>query len=332
MLDTPSRRAWLRTSVLSTVAAWPTLGRAEAAPWRCATGYRADSFHGRNLSQWLSDWAASASGAPRVELHANNSLVPLAGIAAQVRAGSIELGETIMSSLATEMPVAGADSVPFVVRGYADAKRLWRCQRPVVEGAFAEAGLLPLYAVPWPPQGLYTQRPLASLAELRGSRMRSYNRSSARIAELLGCTPVEVAMADVGQALAEGRIDCMITSAVTGVENQAWKQLKHYHPINAWIPKNIVFAHAAAFHRLEAPARRALLSAAGAAEARGWAASEKAAADSVAELQRNGMRVDPLPASVLSDLRRLGERCSLEWLREVGPLANQIFIPYYTEA
>ena len=109
-----------------------------------------------------------------------------------------------MSSLITEMPVAGADSVPFVVRSYADAKRLWRWQRPVVERAFASMGVVVLYAVPWPPQGLYTMRPLGSLAELRGSRMRSYNRSTARIAELLGCSAVEVPMSDVGQALADG--------------------------------------------------------------------------------------------------------------------------------
>lgn len=331
-LSTPTRRAWLRAALATTGALLPTLGRADAAPWRCATGYRADSFHGRNLSQWLGEWAAAAPGAPKVDLHPNNSLVQLAAIAGQVRAGSVELGETIMSSLVTEMPVAGADSVPFVVRGYADAKRLWRYQRPIIERSFADVGLVPLYAVPWPPQGLYTMRPLAGLSELRGSRMRSYNRSTARIAELLGCTPVDVPMAEVGQALAEGRIDCMITSAVTGVENQVWRQLKHYHEINAWFPKNIVFANAQAYGQLDASTRRALQNAAGAAEARGWAASETAATESVAELKRQGMKVDPLPVTALNELRRLGERCSLEWLREVGPLANQIFIPYYTQA
>lgn len=330
--DTPTRRAWLRAALAAGAASLPAIGRAEAAPWRCATGYRADSFHGRNLVQWLGEWAAAAPNAPKVELHANNSLAGLAAIAGQVKAGQIELGETIMSSLIGEMPVAGADSVPFVVRGYGDAKRLWRCQRPVVERAFADMGLMALYAVPWPPQGLYTMRPLASLSELRGGRMRSYNRSTARIAELLGCTPVDVPMAEVGQALAEGRIDCMITSAVTGVENQVWKQLRHYHEINAWFPKNIVFANAQAYGQLDAATRRALQNATGAAEARGWAASEAAAAESVAELKRQGMKVDPLPTAALAELRRLGEKCSLEWLREVGPLANQIFIPYYTQA
>ena len=35
-------------------------------------------------------------------------------------------------------------------------------------------------------------------------------------------------------------------------------------------------------------------------------------------------------AALAHDLRRLGERFSLEWIRTVGPDANAIFIPYYT--
>jgi len=27
----------------------------------------------------------------------------------------------------------------------------------------------------------------------------------------------------------------------------------------------------------------------------------------------------------------MGERFSLEWIREVGPEANRIFVPYYTQ-
>src|SRR5688572_8426082 len=108
---TPTRRAWLRASLAMTSLCLPGIGRAESAAWRCATGYRADSFHGRNLSQCLDEWAAAAPNAPKVELHPNNSLANLAAITGQVKAGQIELGETIMSSLIAEMPVAGADSV-----------------------------------------------------------------------------------------------------------------------------------------------------------------------------------------------------------------------------
>lgn len=300
------------------------------ATWKMATGYRAESFQGRNIVTFIEEVAAIGGG-PRIELHANNSLFKLGEVAAAVRAGKIELGETIMTSLVAEMPLAGADSVPFVVRNYADAARLWRHQKPVIEGKFTSAGLKPLFAVPWPPQGLYANKPVTQASDLRGLRMRTYNRTTERIAELLGAKPVDIPMAQVGQAFADGRVDCMITSAVTGVENEVWSHVRHYYEIDAWFPKNIVFANLAAFNALPPAVRQDLVKAAAAAEARGWAASERAAGESVAELRRRGMRIDPVSHDLLREIKRLGERFSLEWVREVGAEANDIFIPYYTQ-
>jgi TRAP-type transport system periplasmic protein len=307
----------------------PEVAQAQTV-WKLATGYRAESFHGQNLLQFATDVAA-APGGLRIELHANNSLFKLNEIAGAVRSAKVECGETIMSSLIKEMPTAGADSVPFVVRSFADAQRLWKYQRPLIEKRFAAVGLRPLMAVPWPPQGLYTSKPITRASDLRGTRMRTYNPTTERIAQLLGATPVDVPMVQVRQALAEGRIDCMITSAVTGVENQVWEHIKHYHEINAWFPKNITFANARAFDALSNDTQRSVLRAAGAAETRGWAASEKAAADSVDELRRRGMKIERIPAGLLADIKRLGERFSLEWIKDVGVDANEIFIPYYTQ-
>ena len=306
----------------------PLLAQAQAsAGWKLATGYRAESFHGQNLTAFAKELTSAGL---KVDLAANNSLFKLAEIAGAVRDSKVELGETIMTSLVKDMPAAGADSVPFIVRSYADAKRLWKHQRPLIEKKFTAVGLKPLFAVPWPPQGLYTQKPINRAADLKGTKMRTYNSTTQRIAQLLGATPVDVPMVQVGQALADGKIDCMITSAVTGVENQVWDHIKNYYEINAWFPKNITFANAKAFDGLPANQQKALLTAADAAETRGWAASEKAAAESVEELRKKGMKIERVSPEFLADIKRMGERFSLEWVREVGSDANDIFIPYYT--
>lgn len=323
----------LRRTMLQGAAGVLLTGQARAATtWRLATGYRAESFHGQNLLAWARLVEQAAGGALRIELQPNGSLAPLAQIPAAVREGRAEIGEVIMTGLTKEMPIAGADAVPFVTRHYDDAQRLWRHQRPLAEAAFAARGLRLLFAVPWPPQGLYSSKPVAAAQDLRGLRMRTYNATTVRIAELLGATPVDVAMVDVGRAVAEGRIDAMITSAVTGVENRVWDGLKYFYEINAWFPKNAVFASEAALRSLPAAARQALLASTADAEARGWAASRQAARESVDELRRHAVKVE-LPAPPLAlHLRRLGERFALEWIREVGPQANAIFIPYHSSS
>ena len=302
------------------------------AVWKLATGYRADSFHTRNLDALAREVGQATNGVLRIELHPDNSFAKLADIAPAVEAGRIEAGETIMSGLVAQIPIAGADSVPFIARTYDDARRLWRHQRPGIERAFTARGLKALYAVPWPPQCLYSTKPIARIGDLRGLRMRTYNRTTVRIAEMTGATPVDVPMADVARALADGRIDTMITSAVTGVDNKVWYGLKYFYDINAWFPKNIVFVNARAFDALDPANRKVLLKAADAAEARGWAASAAAASEAVEQLRRNGMKIERASAEVLMEIKILGERFSLEWVRQVGSEANTIFIPYFTHS
>ena len=320
--------AALGVLMLSSVA----VVRAQTAPllnWKLATGYRAESFHGLNLQEFVRNVDVTSKGALKIELFPNNTLAKLNEIRAGVEGGKMEAGETIMSSMVKEMPLAGADSVPFVVSSYSDAQRLWKLQRPLIEKTFTKRGLKVLYAVPWPPQGLYSKKAITGPQDFKGGKMRTYNQTTQRIAEMLGASGVDVPMVDVGKALAEGRMDSMITSAVTGVENKVWGEIKHYYEINAWFPKNIVFVNSKAFDALAAPVQRGVLEAAKAAEMRGWAMSEKAALDSTNELKANGVKIERVPRDVEANLKRMGEKFSREWVGSVGNEANDVFIPYY---
>jgi TRAP-type transport system periplasmic protein len=299
--------------------------------WKLATGYRAESFHGKNLLEFAQDVNKSSGGRLKIELYPNNSLAKLNDIRAAVQEGKAQAGETIMSSMVKDMPPAGADSIPFVVDSYASALRMWQLQRPGIERALSERGLKVLYAAPWPPQGLYSQKPISTEADFRGTKMRTYNASTIRIAELLGAKPVDVPMVEVAKALAEGRMDNMITSSVTGAENKVWSHIKYYYEINAWFPKNIVFVNAASFKALPVDTQAAVLAAADIAQTRGWAMSQAANVDAVDELKTNGIKIERMPREVDARLKRLGEKFSREWVRSVGNEANTIFVPFYTQ-
>lgn len=297
--------------------------------WKLATGYRAETFHTQNLLQFSRDIDKASAGQLQVQVHPNNSLAKLNDISQAVQQGKAEAGETIMTSLVKEMPIAGADSVPFVVTSYKDAARLWKLQRPGMERHFAERGMKLLYAVPWPPQGLHSSKPVRSMADFKGTQMRTYNATTLRIAEMLGARPVDVAMVDVGKALSEGRMDNMITSALTGVENKVWGPIKYYYEINAWFPKNAVFVSSKAFDALKPATREQVLKAAADAEGRGWQMSQALATSATEELRANGVKIERIPPDVEQEIRRMGEKFSREWVRSVGNEANDIFVPYY---
>lgn len=304
---------------------------AQTTTWKLATGYRADTFHAVNAMEFGREVEAATGGQLRIVLHANNSLARLAEIPQAVQDGRAEAGETIMTSMVREIPVMGADAVPFVVASYADAWRLWQLQKPLVERHFSARGLQVLYTVPWPPQGLFTRKPIRTAADFAGTRMRTYNATTERIAQLLGATPVDVPMVDVDKALASGAIDSMLTSAVTGVDNQVWNHLRYYYEINAWFPKNVVFVQAAAFAALKPAAQQAVRKAAQAAEERGWQRSQDVMKQSTETLRANGMKTERMPREFELELKRMGERFAREWVRTVGNEANVIFVPYYTQ-
>lgn len=299
--------------------------------WKLATGYRAESFHTQNIMQFSRDVDQATAGQLKIQVHPNNTLAKLSEISQAVQQGKAEAGETIMTSMVKDIPIAGADSIPFVVSSYKDAVRMWKLQRPGIERHFSQRGLKLLYAVPWPPQGLHSSKPVRSLSDFKGTQMRTYNSTTLRIAEMLGAKPVDVAMVDVGKALAEGRMDNMITSALTGVENKVWGPIKYYYEINAWFPKNVVFVSSKAFDALQPAARNMVMKAAADAEARGWQASQALAGSATEELRQNGIKIERIPGDLEQEIKRMGEKFSREWVRSVGNEANDIFVPYYIQ-
>ena len=318
----------LNLALVLAVASAPLAARAQTV-WKLASGYSENAFQTLNLKQFAQDVGAATGGRLRIEVHANNSLYKLGEIPARVESGEIAAGETIMSNLAAEIPVAGADSVPFIVGSYEDARRLWAAQRPVLDTELARKGLVGLYAVAWPPQGLYSVKPIKSSSDLKGLKMRTYNAATQRIAEQLGARPVDVMMTDLSRAMAAGRVEAMITSGATGIDSRAWEQLKYFYDIHAWYPKNIVLVNQAAYAALDPKTQQALRAAAAAAEVRGWQMSQAAETASLSELAAHGMHVDAVDFEFRSEMRRYGERFSVEWVRATGQGASNILIPYY---
>ncbi|MGL4231059.1 MAG: TRAP transporter substrate-binding protein [Casimicrobium sp.] len=297
--------------------------------WRLASGYSDASFHTANLREFANDVARGTNGKLNIEVRSNNSLVKLAEIRNAVGSGTVELGEVILTGVSKEFPLAGADAVPFVVGSLNDAKRLWDLQRPALEKQLGAKGLVLLHSVPWPSQGLYSARPIVKKIDFAGARMRTYNATTVRIAELLGANPVDVPMVQVADALATGRMDSMISSAVTGVESKVWSHLKYFYEINAWTPKNAVIVNAAAFAKLPSSEQRALREASKAAEERGWKMSRTAAQEAVQALKANGVKVEAMPPNLEREFTRLGERFSREWIREAGVQAGELFTTFF---
>jgi len=214
-------------------------GAAGAETWDMPTPYGDTTFHTVNIRQFAQDVAAATDGALEITVHSAGSLFPHGEIKNAVRSRQVPIGEFFLSTLSNEDLAFGIDSQPFVATSYDDAARLWAAQKPVIAGLLAEQGLMPLYSVAWPAQGLYTNGAVETVDDLAGLRFRAYNAALEEFATLARAAPVQVEAPDIPQAFATGQVEAMVTSPSTGANSSAWDFVTHYTAIDAWVPKTL---------------------------------------------------------------------------------------------
>ncbi|MFW8595124.1 TRAP transporter substrate-binding protein [Cribrihabitans neustonicus] len=302
--------------------------QAQAATWDMPTPYPDATFHTANIHEFAKDVSEATSGALEIKVHSAGSLFKHPEISKAVRSGQVPAGEFFLSLLANDNPVFGADSLPFLATTYEDAERLWAAQKDVIDGLLDQQGLMTLYAVPWPPQGLFTKKEISSLDDLAGLKFRTYNANLEKFANLAGAAPTQVEVPDIPQAFSTGRVEAMITSPSTGANSKAWDFLSHYTNIQAWIPKNIVVVNKRAFRRLDEATQTAILNAAKEAEARGWQMSKEETDAKVAVLKENGITVVEPSDELMQGLREIGMKMLEDWTAESGDSGKALLDVY----
>ena len=318
----------LFTVTLAASAAFMSLPAAAQTTWDLPAAYPATNFHSVNLASFASDVDKATGGKLKITVHPGASLFKAPEIKRAVQGGQAQIGEILLAAYQNEWQMFGADGIPFLATSYADSKKLYAAQKPILEKKLAEQGMMLLYTVAWPPQGIYTKKPLASAADLKGSKWRAYSPATSRIAELVGAQPVTVQAAELSQALATGVVEANMTSGATGVDSKLYEHLKFYYDVQAWLPKNAIIVNKRAFDALDKPSQDALLKAGADAEARGWAASEKVNIDTLNTLKANGMSVEPPSAALKSDMQKVGATMLQEWLSKAGPEGQQMLDAY----
>ncbi len=306
-----------------------TLAQAQAqTKWDLPAAYPATNFHSVNLMEFAADVDKATAGKLKITVHAGASLFKAPEIKRAVQGGQAQIGEVLISNFANEWQLFGADALPFLADSWDESVKLWKAQRPFFDKKLAEQGLMALYAVPWPPQGIYSKKPLNNAADLKGVKWRAYNPATSRIAELVGAQPVTIQAAEVSQAFATGTVDSMMSSGSTGWDAKLHEHVKYWYDTQAWLPKNVVLVNVAAFKALDKPTQDALLKAAADAEARGLASAKKANGETLDKLKGGGMQILPPPAALKADMAQVGQTLLKEWLDKAGPEGKALIDAY----
>lgn len=298
------------------------------AKWDMPTGYPIGNPHTVTLNQFAKDIEVESKGKLKIVVHPNGSLFKAPEIMRAVESGQAQMGEVLMSLLVNQHPIFGLDSVPFVATGFDDAYRLWQAQRPVLERMLEKRGLKVLYAVAWPPQGIYAKKELKSAADMKGLKWRSYNPATSKIAQVVGATPLTIQAAELSQALATGVVDSFMSSGATGVDSKVWESLTHFHTVDAWLPKNMLVVNRKEFDRLDKATQDVVVRLSAEAEKKGWNRMREYTNESLGLLAKNKMTVVKPTPQLMTDMKKIGDEMASDWLKQAGADGKEILDAY----
>ena len=297
--------------------------------WDMALAYGAGNFHSANATEFAKNVTVKSDGKLTIFTHPGGSLYKGGEIFRAVRTGQTQIGERFMSALGKEDPLLEIDSQPFLATNYGAAMRLYKASKPEIVKGLDAKGLVFLYAVPWPAQGLYSKKEINSVADLKGLKFRAYNSATIRIAELTGMAPTKIEAAEISQAFSTGAVESMITSPTTGKNKKILENgVKYFYDIAAWFPKNMVIVNKDAWNKLDSETQKLILAEAATAEKKGWALSKKGNKDDKKALADAGMKVGKVNAELKKHFEGVGATMAKEWADRAGSRGQGVLAAY----
>ena len=291
---------------------------AHAQKWDMPMAYADSNYHTENGKAFAEAVGVATGGALEIVVHGGGSLFKGSEIKRAVQTGQAPVGERLLSAHQNENAVFGFDSVPFLATSFEESEKLWQAARPTIEKILADQNLVLLYAVPWPPQGMYFKKEINGVADMQGIKFRAYNAATSRLAELAGMLPTQIEAAELTQALATGTAEAFVSSGSTGYDRKVWEHVTHFYEVNAWLPRNYVFANKDAWEALDQGTRNVVRGLARLAERAGTATARQLSGWYTAQLAANGMQVQPAGEALQSDLQGIGAVMAEEWLAAAG--------------
>ncbi len=217
-------RKWTFGGAALMVCAWLGLAPAAAQPLPRTPLQVVGSIS--NLAQyreyevpfWTRTLPEKSGGAVTAEIKAFNEM-GLKGpeVLRLMGQGVIQAGAALIPYLAADDPANEMLDLAGLLPDVATARKVTEALRPFYTQLYREKfGVELLGFGTYPAQVLYCNGALASLADMKGKKVRAAGRSQSELIQALGGTPVTLAFAEVVPALQNRTVDCAVTGTLSG--------------------------------------------------------------------------------------------------------------------
>ncbi|SDY45836.1 TRAP-type C4-dicarboxylate transport system, substrate-binding protein [Jannaschia faecimaris] len=182
---------------------------------------------------WGTTLPEASGGTINVELTTHNQMsLGLGDIYPLLGQGVYDVAMTVADYAVADAPELEGLDVPLLALTADEARAMVDAARPMVSDIYRDRFNSHVLAIaPYPPQVVFCNHEIASLADLEGLKVRASGRMTAKLLEALGAEGVNVSFAEVPGALQNGVVDCAVTGAGSGYSAGWWEVSTHLLPI-----------------------------------------------------------------------------------------------------
>ncbi|WP_323010630.1 C4-dicarboxylate TRAP transporter substrate-binding protein [Paracoccus sp. (in: a-proteobacteria)] len=187
-----------------------------------------------SLQWWADQVAERSNGRINVEMYWSESLGGAKELLELVSSGAVDLASPAPAYYPTELALTNSVQLPMVFPDNFSAQLLAQdlSEVPVVMEENKANNIQPLFWTSVPTYHLLCTRPIRTLGELQGARLRSYGQYVPRMWEALGAVPVTTTSPEVYEGLQRGLIDCSYLSNDFAVSASLNEVAKFYVDVN----------------------------------------------------------------------------------------------------
>lgn len=289
--------------------------------------YGANNFHTIGAEKFAKKISDYTKGEVQITVHAGSSLVKGNPLKA-VKDGTVAMTDMFIPFTAGGGKAFGISALPFIASSYDDAFKLYQISKPAYEKVAKKWNQKMLYAVSWPPSGLYTKKAINSSADFKDVKARTYDKNSANFVKMVGGNAVALPWGEVYSALQTGMVNSVVTSSASGKDGKFWEVLTNFTKINYAYPLQAVTINLDYWKSLTKSQKDAVLKAAKEIEADQWEASKEENKVALALLKEKGMKIDEASNTLKGELDKVADEMLKAYLKDANSEIKAIFKEY----
>lgn len=270
-------------------------GAAQAADfeWKLFTPFTANDKPTQLYREFAADVEKATGGRLKIEVFSSAELPYKNSDALKiVSTNQVEMADLAIGPVAGDVPDLNVFVLPFICTSMDQFYSGADVALPIINKRLSEKfGVRGLTAWTMPPQQIWLSKGLDSIAELKGRKIRTWNRTQVEMLDLMGASGVAITPAEVIPALQRGVVDGAITAAIPAYDWKFYEVLGFGYMLNFTMTDQVIAVNEQQLAALPEDVAKVLTDTATAWQAKFRDAIAAAATEAEKKLQEKGLKL-----------------------------------------